>query len=213
MRNVINLVNLSFNNFMAIKKMALFIIIAFSVASLVNLSFLTMLMGMITYVIAYQTMAYEDSYGIDYMIFQLPVTRNEYVISRYIFCVLTIIGAAILCSLIFFISKNISLVDFSEVDYKVILYIGIISAVILVSVLIPVLLYFGMKKGRIAMIFIFMIIVMIPSLVINDVESAMNIINQLQSINVSFFSGVFTIGTLIISYIISRFLYEKKEII
>lgn len=213
MRNVINLVNLSFNNFMAIKKMALFIIIAFSVASLVNPSFLTMLMGMITYVIAYQTMAYEDSYGIDYMIFQLPVTRNEYVISRYIFCVLTIIGAAILCSLIFFISKNISLVDFSEVDYKVILYIGIISAVILVSVLIPVLLYFGMKKGRIAMIFIFMIIVMIPSLVINDVESAMNIINQLQTINVSFFSGVFTIGTLIISYIISRFLYEKKEII
>lgn len=213
MRNVINLVNLSFNNFMAIKKMALFIIIAFSVASLVNPIFLTMLIGMTSYVTAYQTMAYEDSYGIDYMISQLPVTRNEYVISRYIFCILAIIGSAILCSLIFFISKNISLVDFSGVDYKVILYIGIMSAVILVSVLIPVLLYFGMKKGRIAMIFIFMIIVMIPYLVINDVESAMNIINQLQTINISFFSGVFTIGILMISYIISRFLYEKKEII
>lgn len=213
MRNVINLVNLSFNNFMAIKKMALFIIIAFSVASLVNPIFLTMLIGMTSYVTAYQTMAYEDSYGIDYMISQLPVTRNEYVISRYIFCILAIIGSAILCSLIFFISKNISLVDFNGVDYKIILYIGIMSAVILVSVLIPVLLYFGMKKGRIAMIFIFMIIVMIPSLVINDVESAMNMINQLQTINISFFSGLFTIGTLMISYIISRFLYEKKEII
>lgn len=213
MRNVINLVNLSFNNFMAIKKMALFIIIAFSVASLVNPIFLTMLIGMTSYVTAYQTMAYKDSYGIDYMISQLPVTRNEYVISRYIFCILSIIGAAILCSLIFFISKNISLVDFSGVDYKVIVYIGIMSAVILVSVLIPVLLYFGMKKGRIAMIFIFMIIVMIPYLVINDVESAMNIINQLQTINISFFSGIFIIGILMISYIISRFLYEKKEII
>lgn len=212
MRNVINLVNLSFNNFMAIKKMALFIIIAFSVASLVNPSFSTMLIGMITYVIAYQTMAYEDSYGIDYMIHQLPVTRNEYVISRYIFCILTIIGAGMLCSLIFFISKKINLVDFSGVDYKVILYMGIMSAVILVSVLIPVLLYFGMKKGRMAMIFIFMIIVMIPSLVINDVESIMNIIDKLRKMNINLFSGVFTVLILMISYIISRFLYQKKEI-
>lgn len=212
MRNVINLVNLSFNNFMAIKKMALFIIIAFSVASLVNPSFSTMLIGMITYVIAYQTMAYEDSYGIDYMIHQLPVTRNEYVISRYIFCILTIIGAGMLCSLIFFISEKINLVDFSGVDYKVILYMGIMSAVILVSVLIPVLLYFGMKKGRMAMIFIFMIIVMIPSLVINDVESIMNIIDKLRKMNINLFSGVFTVVILMISYIISRFLYQKKEI-
>ena len=212
MRNIINLVNLSINNFIAIKKMALFIIIAFSVASVVNPSFSTMLIGMITYVIAYQTMAYEDSYGIDYMIYQLPVTRNEYVISKYIFCILTIIGAGMLFSLIFFITKKINLVDFSGLDYKVILYMGIMSAVILVSILIPVLLYFGMKKGRMVMIFIFMIIVMMPSLAINDAKSIMNIIDKLKNININLFSVVFTVIILMISYIISRFLYEKKEI-
>lgn len=213
MRNVINLVNLSFNNFLSVKRMALFIVVAFGVASLVNPGFSSMLVGMITYVIAYQTMAYEDSYGIDYMISHLPVTRNEYVISRYIFGIITIFGASILCSLIFFISKKMNLVDLTGIDYKMILYIGIISAVALISILIPVLLYFGMKKGRMAMIFIFMVIVMIPSLAINDIESAMNILNKLSGMNINFLSGVLTIIILLISYFITIFLYEKKEII
>lgn len=213
MRNIMNLVNLSFNNFLSVKKMALFILVAFGGASLVNPSFSTMLMGMMTYVIAYQTMAYEDSYGIDYMISHLPVTKNEYVISRYIFCIITIVGASILCSLIFFISNKVNIVDLSGIDYKMILYIGIISAVTLVSVFIPVLLYFGMKKGRMAMVFIFMIIVMIPSFVIDDMQTVINILNKLSEININLFSGILTILMLLISYFITRFLYEKKEVI
>lgn len=213
MRNIMNLVNLSFNNFLSVKKMALFILVAFGAASLINPSFSTMLMGMITYVIAYQTMAYEDSYGIDYMISHLPVTKNEYVISRYIFCILTIVGASILCSLIFFISNKVNLVDLSGIDYKIILYIGIISAVTLVSVLIPVLLYFGMKKGRMAMMFIFLIIVMIPSLAIDDMQTVMKMLNKLSEININLFSGLLTVSILLISYFITRFLYEKKEVI
>lgn len=213
MRNIINLVNLSFNNFLSVKKMALFIVVAFSAASLVNPGFSTMLMGMITYVIAYQTMAYEDSYGIDHMISHLPVTKNEYVISRYVFCILTIVGAAILCSLIFFISKQMNLVDLTGIDYKIILYTGIISAFILVSVLIPVLLYFGMKKGRMAMILIFMVIVMIPSLAVNDAQTVINMLNKLNELNTNLFASIFTIAILFISYFITRFLYEKKEII
>lgn len=213
MRNIMNLVNLSFNNFLSVKKMALFILVAFGGASLVNPSFSTMLMGMMTYVIAYQTMAYEDSYGIDYMISHLPVTKNEYVISRYIFCIITIVGASILCSLIFFISNKVNLVNLSGIDYKMILYIGIISAVTLVSVFIPVLLYFGMKKGRMAMVFIFMIIVMIPSFVIDDMQTVINILNKLSEININLFSGILTILMLLISYFITRFLYEKKEVI
>ena len=213
MRNVINLVNLSLNNFLSVKMMALFIVVAFGGASLFNPGFSSMLVGMITYVIAYQTMAYEDSYGIDHMISHLPVTRNEYVISRYIFGIITIVGASILCALIFFISKKMNLVDLTGIDYKMILYIGIISAVVLVSILIPVLLYFGMKKGRIATIFIFMVIGMIPSLVIDDIETAMNILNKLSEMNINLLSGVLTILILLISYFITRFLYEKKEII
>lgn len=213
MRNIINLVNLSLNNFLSIKKMALFIVVAFGAASLVNPVFSSMLVGMITYVIAYQTMAYEDSYGIDHMIAHLPVTKNEYVISRYIFGIITIVGAGILCSLIFFISKKMNLVDLTGIDYKIVLYMGIISAVVLISILIPVLLYFGMKKGRMAIILIFMIIVMIPSLAINDIETAMNILNKLSEMNINLLSGVLTIVILFISYFITRFLYEKKEII
>ena len=213
MKNIMSLVNLSFNNFLSIKKMALFVIVAFGAVSLVNPGFLTMLVGMITYVAAYQTMAYEDSYGIDYMVYNLPVTKNEYVISRYIFSILTIAGSSILCSLIFFISNKLNLVDLSGIDYKVILYTGIISSIILVSILIPVILYFGMKKGRMAIIFIFLIIVMIPSLVIDDAQTVRNILNELSKININFLSVILTIVILLISYLITRFLYEKKEII
>ena len=42
MRNIMNLVNLSFNNFLSIKKMALFIMVVFGVASLVNPGFSSM---------------------------------------------------------------------------------------------------------------------------------------------------------------------------
>lgn len=213
MKNIMNLVNLSFNNFLSVKRMALFIIVAFGATSIVNSNFSIMLMGMITYVIAYQTMGYEDSYGIDYMISNLPVTRNEYVISRYIFSILTIVASGILCSLIFFISDKVNVVELRGINYKTILYIGIVSAAILVSVLIPVLLYFGMKKGRMAMILIFMIIVMIPSLVIDDVEATMNILNKLSKVNMNLLGGVFTIAIILISYFIARFLYEKKEVI
>lgn len=213
MKNIMNLVNLSFNNLLSVKKMPLFIVVAFSLASLVNPTFSVMLMGMITYVTAYQTMAYEDSYGIDYLISYLPVTRNEYVISRYIFCILAIFGSSILCSLIFFISDKISLVKLAGFDYKTILYTGAISSVILVSVLIPVLLYFGMKKGRMAMMFIFVLITIIPSVVIEDSQTIMNILDNLNKININFLGGAFIIVILFISYFISRFLYEKKEIV
>lgn len=213
MRNIMNLVNLSFNNFLSIKRMALFIVVAFGVASIVNPTFSVMLIGMITYIVAYQTMAYEDSYGIDHMISYLPVTKNEYVISRYIFCVLIIVGAGMLCSLIFFVSNKVNVVELRRIDYKTILYIGTISAVILISVLIPVLLYFGMKKGRMAMILIFMIIVMIPSFIIDDVETTMNILNRLGEKNITLLGGIFTLVILLISYFIANFLYDRKEII
>ena len=130
-----------------------------------------------------------------------------------IFGIITIVESCILCSLIFFISKKMNLVDLTGIDYKMNLYIGIVSAVVLISILIPVLLYFGMKKGRIAIILIFMLIVMIPSLAINDIETAMNILNKLSEMNINLISGVLTIVILLISYFITRFLYEKKEII
>lgn len=119
----------------------------------------------------------------------------------------------IIRNLVSFSFKKMNLVDLTGIDYKMILYIGIISAVVLISILIPVLLYFGMKKGRMAIIFIFMVIVMIPSLAINDIETAMNILNKLSEMNINLISGVLTIVILLISYFITRFLYEKKEII
>lgn len=213
MRNIMNLVNLSFNNFLSIKKMALFIIVAFGAASLVNPQFSIMLMGITTYVIAYQTMAYEDSYGIDHMISYLPVTKNEYIISRYIFSIITIVATCILFSVLYFISGKMNIAEVATIDYKTSLGIGIISAITLVSILIPILLYFGMKNGRMAMILIFMAVVMIPSMLLEDSKVVADIIAKLSEININLLGGIFAIGILLISYFVTRYLYMKKEII
>ena len=208
MKNIMNLVGMSFNNFISIKKMPLFIVLAFCVSSLFNTQFLTMLIGIITYVVAYQTIAYEDSYGIDYMITHLPVTKNEYVISRYVFSILSIVVSSVLASIIYFISTKMNLADLGGIDYKTILFMGILSGIVLISVSTPVLLYFGVKKARMAMIIIFMIIVMIPSVSINDSQILVYILNKLNEVSV----GIFEIVILLVSYFISILSYEKKEI-
>lgn len=208
MKNIMNLVGMSFNNFISIKKMPLFIVLAFCVSSLFNTQFLTMLIGIITYVVAYQTIAYEDSYGIDYMITHLPVTKNEYVISRYVFSILSIVVSSVLASIIYFISTKMNLADLGGIDYKTILFMGILSGIVLISVSTPVLLYFGVKKARMAMIIIFMIIVMIPSVSINDSQILAYILNKLNEVSV----GIFEIVILLVSYFISILSYEKKEI-
>ena len=64
-----------------------------------------------------------------------------------------------------------------------------------------------------AMIFIFMIIVMIPSLIVNDMQSVIKILNKFSEVNINLFSGILTILILFISYFITKFLYEKKEVI
>lgn len=209
MRNIMNLVNLSFNNFLSIKKTALLAIISFGCASLVNVSFLSILCGLITYTVAYQTMAYEDVYGIDYMISHLPVTKNQYIISRYVYSILVNIVAILLTSTIYFIGTMTTLLDLNGIDYKMILYLGIISMVILTSILIPVTLYFGTKKGRLINIIIYVLIFMFCYSSIGNAKLSV----ILSEINLDFILLVVSVFMIVISYLITCVLYKKKELI
>ena len=213
MNNVINLVKLSFNNFLSIKKLPIFIISAFCISSLFSPSFSIMLIGITTYVVAYQTMAYEDSYGIDYLISYLPVSKNQYVLSRYILGLLSIVLACVIFIIISFISMKFNLVEVSLIDYKMNLIMGIISSVVLISILIPILLYFGMKKGRMAMMLIFMVIIMVPNLVISSGDiDIISVISKINEMNTNILSIIITTFMLVISYLISIKLYKSKEI-
>lgn len=212
MKNIMNLVKLSFNNFMAIKNIAMFILICFVISSIFNPQFGLILIGLGTYVISYQTMAYEDSYGIDYLICNLPVTRKQYVISRYIFSIVALILACLLYTLVYYISFKFNLATELSMGYKTNLLIGIFSALNLISVTVPVLLYFGMKKGRMAIILVFMVFVGMPSAVFNDAQQMMWIIDKINEMNITLVSALFSFVLMIISYIISNYLYANKQI-
>lgn len=215
MRNISKLVRLSLSNLLCLKKHVLFIAACFSVASIFNPSFSIMLIGMLTYITGYQTIAYEDSYGIDYLISYLPVTKNEYVISRYVFNILMIILSCLIFSLIYFISIKLNIEGYRIIDYKTNLYIGIINAVILVSIFTPATLKLGVKKARFAMTAIFMIVVMIPSIGIMSMEESetiRNIVYKISQLDVNFIFIGFIASMILISYVISKEMYIKKEI-
>lgn len=217
MSNIINLMKLSFNNFLSIKKSVLLLIICFSIAAATNPAFSVMLIGMITYVIAYQTMAYEDSYGINYLISYLPVTKKEFVLSRYLFNLVMMVIACLYYTVLYLFSKqfNIAQVNGINLDYKSILYAGIFISVLLISVCIPLLLKFGIVKGRTMMTLVFMVIIIIPSFTFVH-ESSNEIISlseKIASINGDLLLFIVSIICLSISYIITCKIYNKKELL
>lgn len=215
MNNIMNLIKLSFNNFLSIKKSVVLIVFCFSVAGAFNPAFSVMLIGMITYVIAYQTMAYEDSYGIDYLISYLPVTKKEFVLSRYLFNLMMMVFACLFYTVIYLISSKFNVMKNMELDYKMILYAGIFISVVLISVCIPLLLKFGIVKGRTMMTVVFMGVIMIPSFTFVSESSGVSIslAEKLAHINGDLLLAVISIICLIISYLISCKIYNKKELL
>lgn len=212
MNNIINLTKLSWNNFLSIKKMTLLIVVAFSVAAFANSQFILMLIGMVTYVIAYQTIAYEESYKINYLISYLPVTKKQYIASRYIFNLLSVFIGCLLFSVIYYICIKLNMPSVENIDYKMNLYIGIISSVTLICILNPVIFYFGVEKGRLAIMLIFMLLVLIPSMA-QDSNLINQIISSITNIKIDFLVPIYVVITIYISYLISKLLYIKKEIV
>lgn len=212
MNNIINLTKLSWNNFLSIKKMTLLIVVAFSVAAFANSQFILMLIGMVTYVIAYQTIAYEESYKINYLISYLPVTKKQYIASRYIFNLLSVFIGCLLFSVIYYICIKLNMPSVENIDYKMNLYIGIISSVTLICILNPVIFYFGVEKGRLAIMLIFMVLVLIPSMA-QDSNLINQIISSITNIKIDFLVSIYVVITIYISYLISKLLYIKKEIV
>ena len=70
-----------------------------------------------------------------------------------------------------------------------------------------------MKKGRMAMMLIFMVIIMVPNLVISSGDiDIISVISKINEMNTNILSIIITTFMLVISYLISIKLYKSKEI-
>ena len=214
MNNIINLTKMSFTNLKSVYKQIWFIWIVWIGVTIFNPSFLNILLGLSVLLTLYQVMAYEDNNGINYLIASLPVKKNEYVISRYLLGIGSLLLSSVVIYTVYFISIKINPLE--EMPIKLLLPTSITSAILAVSVIIPLVLKFGINKGRIFMSIIIMIISIVPISIVSDIsknpevlDTVMNIINNL---GIPMICIIINIVIISISIFISIKLYKNKEI-
>ncbi|MCI9061924.1 MULTISPECIES: ABC-2 transporter permease [Romboutsia] len=214
MNNIINLTKMSFTNLKSVYKQIWFIWIVWIGVAIFNPFFLNMLFGLSILLTLYQVMAYEDNNGINYLISFLPVKRSEYVISRYLLGIGSLLLSIIVIYIVHLVSTQIN--PLKEVPIKILLPISITSAILAMSVIIPLVLKFGINKGRVFMSIIIMVIAMAPISIISYISKNPkmidNIMNIINNIGLPIIAILINIVMILISICISIKLYQNKEI-
>ena len=214
MNNIINLTKMSFTNLKSVYKQIWFIWIVWIGVAIFNPFFLNMLFGLSILLTLYQVMAYEDNNGINYLISFLPVKRSEYVLSRYLLGIGSLLLSIIVIYIVHLVSTQIN--PLKEVPIKILLPISITSAILAMSVIIPLVLKFGINKGRVFMSIIIMVIAMAPISIISYISKNPkmidNIMNIINNIGLPIIAILINIVMILISICISIKLYQNKEI-
>ena len=214
MNNIINLTKMSFLNLKSVYKQISIIWMIWIGVAIFNSFFLNILFGLSILLTLYQVMAYEDSNGIDYLISYLPVKRSEYVISRYLLGIVSLLLSTLVVCIVYFISIKINTSD--QIPMEILLPTGITSAILAISVIIPLVLKFGMNKGRVFISIIIMIISTLPISLVSGIDKSSKMINTLMNIinnvGIPMIAIIINIAILLISMFISIKLYMNKEI-
>lgn len=214
MENIINLTKMSFNNLTSIFKNTGIVLLIWLVIAIINPSFLSMLFAMGGYLLLYQIMAYEDMYKIDNLILSLPVKKSEYIISRYVLGI-TISVISIIFLTIFYLITN--MINSNNIPLDIYILIGVISSVISISSIIPIVIKFGVTKGRLIVLIIFMLIVGLPMGIVGILGEEPQILKLVLSMvdrfGLPLIVLLLSFVILLISIIISLKLYNKKELI
>ncbi|WP_195938946.1 ABC-2 transporter permease [Romboutsia sp. 1001713B170131_170501_G6] len=208
MNNIINLTKMSLINFKSIFKQVGLILVVWVVMSLFENSFIGMLGGIITIAVVGQLMSYEDMSTIDNIIGTIPVKRKEYVISKYIVGIISMLTTIIVVIIIY------NLIDI-DITLDLLLTTSILSSTIIISTIIPLIMKFGIVKGRL-MMFAVTFFVIFCSMSLADIlqepprflESTIYYINNTNPLVIS--SIVSTLAILI-SMLICIKMYDKKE--
>lgn len=213
MSNIVKLTKLSLINLKCAYKQLVIILGIWGAVSIANPEFLNIFLGMGVYIIIYQLMAYEDMAGIDNLISVIPIKRTEYVISRYIFGAIVSGGVIAISLIIYSISPNI---DKTEVSLEMLLSIGLTIAVVSNSIIIPVTLKMGIKKGQIVTMCFTLLITMGPAMLLGffkeKFEIGERIIEFINNSNMYIVISSVNIVILMISILCAIKFYKAKEI-
>lgn len=179
------------------------------------------IIGYLTYIISsfvMSTISYDEFDNGNVFLFSLPISRNTYVLEKYLFA-LTIGGIVwIITTIIASIYQSINTFNFIFIDWLLSVFTVYEVLLFILSLMIPIQLKFGSDKGRMAILGAFVIVGGLGFLIVNSAEM-LNIdinlfLNSLSTLNIGTVVLVILILSLIclfISYMISVKIMNKKE--
>lgn len=210
MSNIGNLIKLQFNSLLAIKKNLLIILAIGIFFAAVEPTMIVFAGAMYLMMATYSITFYEERSKINYLIYSLPIKTNEYIFSKYIYCLLNTVIAVIFSIILSVIVKILGINDlvFSMPIYAIPLAtVGI--GVFFTSILMPATLLLGFENGRYVLTFI----------AITPIVFSTALIDILAEINITFNPTILTILGILIaiivllaSYFITCNRFSKKEI-
>ena len=210
MKNLINLLKLQYNSLFALKK-SLLILVVMAIFFAVFQPFMIVFAGaMFLMISCYSLVFYEERSKMNYLIYSLPIKVNEYLCSKYIYCLLNTLIAVVVSTILSTIVKTIGIhaSTFSMPIYTVpLVTIGI--GVFFTSVLMPATLLLGFENGRYVLTFI-AITPMAFSTALLEILSEINI--TLNTTMLTILGVLIALTLLLASYFITCNKFSKKEI-
>ena len=105
MNNIGNLLKLQFNSLLSIKKNLLIILALAIFFTAVQPTMIVFTGAMYLMMATYSITFYEERSKMNYLIYSLPVKTNEYIFSKYIYCLLNTVIAVLISTILSVIVK------------------------------------------------------------------------------------------------------------
>lgn len=200
-------------------KTFLIILLAFSIIAISNenYNFMLYIIPFFLVMMTISTFNYDEFNNWNSYCLTLPISRKKIVQSKYLFTIFLAIVGIILTAIIIITFKSIN--QSLNLEEQISNFCGSFFAVsLIISILYPLIYKFGSEKGRIFIFVIVLIVSIIIGIIFSLLEqlsinyhSLLSSLNSLNYIQISLFMLVISIITIIISYLISLRIYQKKE--
>lgn len=212
MNNIVNLTKCYIETIITMKNQVILILGSALILGIFQEGFIVYGAGAAVMVLVNQVLTNEDISGVNFLIATLPVSKKEYVISRYMGGLISVLVGVVLVTGAYLIVDMFSDRELT-LSYIYFLIPAIISAIIIVSINIPVFLKYGALNGRLVLTLVNMAGLFLPILIVEKI-STMNVLSIFTSNDNILVLFIILVAMLIlyISYCISLNLYNKKEV-
>lgn len=210
MNNIGNLLKLQFNSLLAIKKNLLIILALGIFFTIVQPTMIVFTGAMYLMLATYSITYYEERSKMNYLIYSLPVKTNEYILSKYIYCLLNTAIAMIITTILSTFVKILGvndLISSMPISSMPLVTLGI--GLFFTSILMPATLLIGFENGRYVLMFI-AIFPVVFSTTLMEILSEINII--LNPLILTILLVLISITLLLSSYFITCNKFAKKEV-